>query len=59
MPKDPAKKEEITNDLSWRKWEAPRGTRMEKYEKGMATNNFQTGRTGFLPDGKKGRIAKR
>ena len=32
--KRPSKKEEITSDLSWRKWQASRGTRMEKYEKG-------------------------
>ena len=55
MPKDPAKKEEITSDLSWRKWEASRGTRMEKYERGMETGDFQIGRMGFCLDGKKGK----
>ena len=49
MPKDPAKKEEITSNLSWRKWEASRGTRMEKYEKGNGNRRLSNQQNGIPP----------
>ena len=39
-PNDPARKEERISDLSWRKWEAPQGTRMKKYKKGNSSGRL-------------------
>ena len=58
---DPARKEERISDLSWRKWEAPRGTRMEKYKKRNGNGRLSNRQNGIPPSWEKrqrGRTAK-
>ena len=48
-PNDPARKKERISDLSWRKWEAPRGTIMKKYKKGNSSRRLSNRQNGIPP----------